>query len=143
MASTTFQYSSPSPDLTLFHCKMWRWSRFTIILKHVVGPISKHLGWFTINIGENLLIFCFVLSYSSRHRTIDLYKLDCLCPNLQSLSVAGSFISYKPGLAPPEMIHSKTFSALKELSLKETSEEGDQCNWKRLVKQIFLFFSSV
>jgi len=82
--------------------------------------------------GSNIIKF----SYSSRHRTIDLYKLDYLCPNLQSLSVVGSFISYKPGMASAEIVHSKTFSALKYLSLNEISMEGDQCCWKRLVKAV-------
>ena len=93
---------------------------------------------------KSVIICYFYPSYSSRHRTIDLYKLDYLCPNLESLSVTGSFISYKPGMASPEMIHSKTFSALKYLSLVDCVMEGDQNCWKRSVTtNISSFFSSV
>ena len=42
-------------------------------------------------------------------------------------------------MASAEIVHSKTFSALKYLSLNEISMEGDQCCWKRLVSKNFQY----
>ena len=68
--------------------------------------------------------------YKSRHRHIDLAKLDTLCPNLKELTVCDSLMVYKPGNS---IVDIKSFSSLKHLSLKDVSLEGDQACWKRLV----------
>ena len=68
-------------------------------------------------------------SYSSRHRTVDIWRLTSLCPNLKQLSVTGSFISWRPDLIHQENL----LSGLQSLSLKDISMEGDQSCWKRAV----------
>jgi len=78
--------------------------------------------------GQN--IRCFL--YKSRHRHIDLAKLDTLCPNLKELTVCDSLMVYKPGNS---IVDIKSFSSLKHLSLKDVSLEGDQACWKRLIKR--------
>jgi len=70
--------------------------------------------------------------YKSRHRHIDLAKLDTLCPNLKELVVTESLMVYKPGNT---VVDIKSFSNLKHLSLKDISQEGDQACWKRLIKR--------
>eukprot|EP00092_Neocalanus_flemingeri_P085661 GFUD01107809.1.p1 GENE.GFUD01107809.1~~GFUD01107809.1.p1 ORF type:complete len:583 (+),score=150.96 GFUD01107809.1:165-1913(+) len=78
--------------------------------------------------GQN--IRCFL--YKSRHRHIDLAKLDTLCPNLKELTVSDSLMVYKPG---NHMVDIKSFTSLKYLTLKDVSLEGDQACWKRLIKR--------
>eukprot|EP00092_Neocalanus_flemingeri_P045965 GFUD01051589.1.p1 GENE.GFUD01051589.1~~GFUD01051589.1.p1 ORF type:complete len:583 (-),score=144.78 GFUD01051589.1:87-1835(-) len=78
--------------------------------------------------GQNIRSFM----YKSRHRHIDLAKLDTLCPNLKELTVSDSLMVYKPG---NHMVDIKSFSSLKYLTLKDVSLEGDQACWKRLIKR--------
>ena len=66
---------------------------------------------------------------TSRHRPLDLARLDSLCPQLRELTVCDSLISYKPELTR----ESQTFTGLRHLSLKDISMEGDQGCWKRMV----------
>ena len=81
--------------------------------------------------------FCYLIpslcdpSYvnTSRHRSLDLARLDPLCPQLRELTVGDSLISYKPELTTDSV----TFPALRSLALKDISMEGDQGCWKRMV----------
>jgi len=78
--------------------------------------------------GQNIKSF----TYISRHRTIDLAKLDQLCPNIKELTVSGSLLVYKPGNS---VVDVKRFSSLRFLTIKDVIMEGDQACWKRLVKK--------
>ena len=73
-----------------------------------------------------------VIRYKSRHRHIDLVKLDTLCPNLKELTVSDSIMVYKPGNSM--VVDIKSFSNLKYLTVKDVMMEGDQACWKRLVR---------
>ena len=66
---------------------------------------------------------------TSRHRSLDLARLDPLCPQMRELTVGDSLISYKPELTRDSV----TFPALRSLALKDISMEGDQGCWKRMV----------
>ena len=66
---------------------------------------------------------------TTRHRSLDLARLDPLCPQLRELTVGDSLISYKPELTTDSV----TFPALRSLALKDISMEGDQGCWKRMV----------
>merc|ERR1719341_149037 len=79
--------------------------------------------------GQNIKSF----SYKSRHRHIDLVKLDTLCPNLKELTVSDSIMVYKPGNSM--VVDIKSFSNLKYLTVKDIIMEGDQACWKRLIKR--------
>lgn len=79
--------------------------------------------------GQNIRTF----SYKSRHRHIDLVKLDTLCPNLKELTVSDSLMVYKPGNSM--VVDIKSFSNLKYLTVKDVIMEGDQACWKRLIKR--------
>ena len=72
-----------------------------------------------------------MIRYKSRHRHIDLVKLDNLCPNLKELTVSDSLMVYKPGNSM--VVDIKSFSNLKYLTVKDVIMEGDQACWKRLV----------
>ena len=72
-----------------------------------------------------------MIRYKSRHRHIDLVKLDTLCPNLKELTVSDSLMVYKPGKSM--VVDIKSFSNLKYLTVKDVIMEGDQACWKRLV----------
>jgi hypothetical protein len=78
--------------------------------------------------GHNLRSF----TYKSRHRHIDLAKLDTLCPNLKEMTICESLMVYKPGNS---MVDIKSFSNLKSLTVKDVVMEGDQACWKRLIKR--------
>merc|ERR1719341_1537325 len=79
--------------------------------------------------GQNIRSF----SYKSRHRHIDLVKLDTLCPNLKELTVSDSIMVYKPGNSM--VVDIKSFSNLRYLTVKDVIMEGDQACWKRLIKR--------
>jgi len=79
--------------------------------------------------GQNLRTF----TYKSRHRHIDLAKLDTLCPNLRELNICESLMVYKPGNSMT--VDVKSFSNLKHLTVKDIVMEGDQACWKRLIKR--------
>jgi len=72
-------------------------------------------------------------TYKSRHRHIDLVKLDTLCPNLKELTVCESLLVYKPGNSM--VVDIKSFSNLSYLTVKDVIMEGDQACWKRLIKR--------
>ena len=72
-----------------------------------------------------------MIRYKSRHRHIDLVKLDNLCPNLKELTVSDSLMVYKPGNSM--VVDIKSFLNLKYLTVKDVIMEGDQACWKRLV----------
>jgi len=91
--------------------------------------MDQIFNYFSQGGGQNLRSFL----YKSRHRTIDLVKLDALCPNLKELTVSDSLMVYKPGNSM--VVDIKSFSSLKNLSLKDVSMEGDQGCWKRLIKR--------
>ena len=75
-----------------------------------------------------------MIRYKSRHRHIDLVKLDTLCPNLKELTVSDSIMVYKPGNSM--VVDIKSFSNLKYLTVKDIIMEGDQACWKRLASTI-------
>jgi len=79
--------------------------------------------------GYNIRSFTF----KSRHRHIDLAKLDLLCPNLRELTICESLMVYKPGASM--VVDIKSFSNLKYLTVKDVIMEGDQACWKRLIKR--------
>jgi len=79
--------------------------------------------------GHNIRCF----TYKSRHRHIDLAKLDKLCPNLKKLTICESLMVYKPGSSM--VVDIKSFSNLKHLTVKDVIMEGDQACWKRLIKR--------